>query len=107
MWTQLFEVECNEHCVAVLKKRMQDGLLPEVPVEPDVSKFIPAGRAQESEVVLGGFPCQALDSEAVSLKTFCIPVCLASLLLCNLRGCPLPGNRWGLAIVAQASSKRW
>lgn len=64
------EVEKDEWCASVLVKRMEDGLLPQVPVWPDVQTFNVSGATSDVEIITGGFPCQAgLLLSAFSVST--------------------------------------
>lgn len=53
------KVEKSEYCQQVLRARMQEGSLPNVPICDDVLVFKAEGRAKDAEITVGGFPCQA------------------------------------------------
>lgn len=54
-------VEKSEYCQQVLRARMQEGNLPNVPICDDVLVFKAEGRAKDAEITVGGFPCQGLS----------------------------------------------
>ena len=57
--SMLLKVEISPHCRSVLAKRMQDGVLPLVPVYDDVCTFRPTARMmQQCTGLTAGFPCQ-------------------------------------------------
>ena len=55
------EVEFDPHCRRVLKARMKEGNLPDVPIQEKVQEYKPSKRSiiSECEAVAAGFSCQA------------------------------------------------
>lgn len=54
------EVEFDSHCRRVLKARMKEGNLPDVPIQEKVQDYKPKrSTISECEAVSAGFPCQA------------------------------------------------
>jgi len=51
----------DKHSQAVLKSRMQDGLLPNVPIFPDVTTLKGSDLTVQPAIIIGGFPCQDIS----------------------------------------------
>lgn len=73
-WAE-YEVEFDPHCRRVLKARMKEGNLPNVPIQEKVQEYEPSRSVtSECEAVAAGFPCQA-----ESIHFFCLSKVLSDL----------------------------
>jgi site-specific DNA-cytosine methylase len=54
-------IEIDPHCQEVLKKRMQEGHLDQVPIWADILTFDGRPWAGKVDIVFGGFPCQDIS----------------------------------------------
>ena len=62
-------MEKDDSCRAVLQMRMEENMLPNVPIEEDIEHYHPTGEAAESCGIVGGFPCQAASKLCI-LQSF-------------------------------------
>lgn len=54
--------DCDTAAVAVLKKRMECGDLPEAPIHADVATLTAASFDKPIDILMGGFPCTGLST---------------------------------------------
>lgn len=53
-------MERDPFCVSVLRARQTDGVLPQCPISEDVVAYRPQGDDLAADLVVAGFPCQAM-----------------------------------------------
>ena len=91
LFSKFSEVENNPWCQRVLRSRMQDGLLPKVPIVDDINSFEPDDE-DESEGFLAGFPCQVFWPQVVGfhepvsiiMQFYLVVVCFWKILLFSM-----------------------
>jgi len=61
-WRTIGYVEADEYCQRLIRRRIDDGILPEAPIFGDIRAFIREGYAEAYQgmvdVLTAGFPCQ-------------------------------------------------